>query len=640
MVLAQIRSVAPGVVLAVAAVCVCCLTVAALGGNAPLALSRLVIEDAAALIWALSALGLGAGILRLSTYRTTNTPLHLATAFGLGFGLLAIAQLFAGIFGLLSQPAGWLLLTPGLLAGVWLLRDAPLPTAAQLSTARSAIVRWWPVLLAPLLAAGLFLALVPPGLLWSGEPNRYDVLAYHFQLPREWLEMGRIVPLRHNVFSFFPLAMEMHYLTAMQLLGGPWAGGYTAQAMHLLTFVFAGVAMYGAVLPAGRVPAALAGAAVVSAPIVLLLAPIGYNEGPVVLFGALVVAHLFTAPAGLPSVVVAGLCAGFAAGVKLTALPLYTLLPALLLLAWPVATRRWFLSVLLFCGASLLAASPWLVRTAFWADGNPVFPLAASTLGPAHFTPEQVTRFALAHAPRPDQQSLSARLAEFAHQVAMAPEFGYVLLPLALFGGAYAVRKPGPARPLLLMLAGHIAVWLFATHLQGRFFVPTLPLVAALLALAATARPVQTLAALALAFSAGFSLYLAASRLDLLRDPATGQLSAAVVALDYKSPLPGVAGLETSLIPADVLSVPAGLTLTLVGDARAYLYTRPTARLKYTSVFDLTGSDLPTAYRVAPTDALWIDPGEIRRFVGTYYAVPPLPAVWDRPAAFVLPPRE
>ena len=77
-----------------------------------------------------------------------------------------------------------------------------------------------------------------PGLLWKpGEPHGYDVVEYHLQAPREWYEAGRIVPLRHNAFSFFPFNVEMHYLLAMHLEGGPYKGMYLCQLMHLAMMV-------------------------------------------------------------------------------------------------------------------------------------------------------------------------------------------------------------------------------------------------------------------------------------------------------------------------------------------------------------------------------------------------------------------
>ena len=50
-------------------------------------------------------------------------------------------------------------------------------------------------------------------------------------------DAGRIVPLRHNAFSFFPFNVETHYLLAMHLEGGPYEGMYLCQLMHLSLMV-------------------------------------------------------------------------------------------------------------------------------------------------------------------------------------------------------------------------------------------------------------------------------------------------------------------------------------------------------------------------------------------------------------------
>ena len=95
--------------------------------------------------------------------------------------------------------------------------------------------RWgWLLLLGvPFVSVMTVGAMLPPYLLWTpDEPHGYDVVEYHLQVPREWYEAGRIIPLHHNVFSFFPFNVEMHYLLAMHLRGGPWAGMYLATLMH------------------------------------------------------------------------------------------------------------------------------------------------------------------------------------------------------------------------------------------------------------------------------------------------------------------------------------------------------------------------------------------------------------------------
>lgn len=629
----QLRAVAPAVVALGGAVLLACLYLAAAGGDAVRAFSRFAVEGAIVLGWAASAIGLGAGVLHLLRVAPERASLHLATAFGLGTGVMALTQLVLGLVGVIGFTPAWVVLLPGWVIGALLLRGREVPPTGD----RAA---WAALLPVPLLAAALALALLPPAFLWPGEPNRYDVLAYHLQLPREWMELGRIVPLTHNVFSFFPLAMEMHYLQAMQLVGDPWAGAYPAQLMHTAFFVMATVAAWGAFRPRGVWPATLAAGAIASCPYVLLLAPIAYNEGPLVLFGTLAIAHALLSPTWR-SALVAGLCAGFACGAKLTALPLWVVALPIAMLIPPraesdstqahgslsVGLRSSALRGSILVLGAVLVVSPWLVRTALWSGGNPVFPLLARQLGAGHFTPDQVTRFERAHAPREDQRPPAARVREFARQVATAPEFGYALLPAALLGGLLALRSR-LAVALFVLLAAHLGVWLFATHLQGRFFVPSLPVLAALLAL--TPGVLRYVSGASLLACGVVSLSLAYGRLDFLRDP-EGRLLGDLAGRDYRS-------LEPMLMPEAVVAVPREHTLALVGDARAYLYTRPMSQLRYTSVFDAAGSDVQTAWRLAPGDTLWIDPGELKRFGRTYHAIPALPPQWDRPSPFLVEP--
>ena len=60
----------------------------------------------------------------------------------------------------------------------------------------------------PALALLLVAASSPPGWLWDSEGRGYDALEYHLQLPQEWLRMGRLAPLEHNVYSFLPGYIE------------------------------------------------------------------------------------------------------------------------------------------------------------------------------------------------------------------------------------------------------------------------------------------------------------------------------------------------------------------------------------------------------------------------------------------------
>jgi hypothetical protein len=305
----------------------------------------------------------------------------------------------------------------------------------------------------------IFAAMMPPGLNWPDEPHWYDVVEYHLQIPREWYEIGRIVPLHHNAFSYFPFNVEMHYLLAMHLRGGPWAGMYLAQFMLLAMMVLTVAAVYGFArrLSPSRGGATIVGVAVATVPWLAQLGSIAYNEGGFLLFGTLAVGWATLAVASparcLGRFPVAGLMAGFACGCKLTAVPEVLLaaggLASLGILlhrnsrdgTQPVPLAFRIAGVATFFFAGVLAFAPWLVRNQIWA-GNPVFPEAARVLGRDHFSETQVERWEQAHSPRPDQRALTVRLHTWFSDVWASWQYGYVLLPLGVAAGVAALVRP------------------------------------------------------------------------------------------------------------------------------------------------------------------------------------------------------
>lgn len=588
-------------------------------GVTPLALSRLAIDGGAVAIWALAALGLGAAILRVTRIGTGG----IALAAGLGWGALGLATLGLGVVGWVGPPIAWGLLVAGLAAGAWAIQGRtmavpPMGAASALGWGIGGV----------LLGIVLFLALFPAGLLWPTEPNGYDVLGYHLQIPREWYEARAITFLPHNVFSYMPLAMEIHYLLAMGLMADPWGGMYAAQLMHVAFWLAAAAAAYSlGHRIAGPAPGWAAAGVVAACPLALLLAPIAYNEGALVLYGLLVLRCLREA-VHQPSdqwkwAAIAGVCGGLAAGAKLTAIPLWLVLPALglALAIRPIPRALTLAATLLIAG--LIPAAPWLVRTALHANGNPVFPVAARTLGSPGWDETRIHRFERAHAPREDQRTFARRAEAFWQQVLAAPEFAWVPVPAAVGLGTWALFRRRPmAAVWLLLLAGHFAVWLGLTHLQGRFWIPALPLMAALVAGGmSTGSAPKWLGLMSVSLSAVFAVGLVWTRLEPFRTP-DGRLITEVVGVDFRA-------VEGLLIPPETLTLDEDATLTLVGDARAFAYRRPMDRLRYTYVFDAAGDSLLDAYRVQPGDWVLISPSELRRFGRTYFGFPPMPPAWE-----------
>jgi hypothetical protein len=591
-----------------------------------------VFEGGTALLWVAAATGIGLTL--LSPWRTdVRGTLALATAAGLGLGAFGLGLLGLGLAGWLARPVvvGMMVLGLGLLVPQLTVANRKLqienrktklenPLAAPLPPA---IERWsiWPPVLVLAAMAGLALlaAANPPAFLWKslGDPHPYDVLEYHLQVPREWYEAGRIVPLHHNVFSHFPFGVEMHFLAAMYLRGGPWAGMYTAQFLALAHMALAVLAVHGAVAQwsRGRFTPLLAAAAAAAVPWTVLLGSVAYNEAGIMLYAALAIGWTL-GPGNARSWVLAGLLAGLGAGCKYTALPM-------LLVLWPLARlvarpRPRLAHLGLYVAAGCLAVSPWLIRNAVWT-GNPVFPEAMSLLGRGHFSPAQVERWQAAHAAAPQQASLTGRTAAVWSQLLADGRYGWVLWPglVAVWlarrtglrssstaaGGTHAVQSGGtPAiqgtGALIAYLALLTLFWMGWTHLQSRFF--TVAIIPAALLLAAGAagadqgadqRTTGGVRGLAPARWAAMlvMILLAASTLRVTWQPLRNTCEL------------GLFGLEElwRLIPDAEARVTSGQPVVLVGDAMAFLWGLPMQKLRYRTVFDVDqqpGQDLVTAW--------------------------------------------
>ena len=620
------------------------------GGSWAVVLDQLVRDGVFLLLWLVAAAGWGAGGLGLvlpgkfrsaisdlkgkrpSPLPSPGVPgeggksspvLTGVTAIALGLGVMSLAVLGLGLSGTLNRTTAFLLLVLGILLGALVAYER-----ISRGGVEDALRRWlrapagweWLLLLSlPLLSVALVGAILPPGMLWQDEPHGYDVVEYHFQVPREWYEAGKITPLRHNVFSYFPFNVEMHYLLAMHLRGGPWDGMYLAQLMHVAYVALSVVAVYGLASSLGknRVAPVLAALVASSVPWLTLLAPMGYNEGGLLLYGALAIGwalRAIDAPprAALGRVAIAGAMAGLACGVKLTGVPMILLaVPVALAVAAPRTVR--YAPVYLVAG--LLLFAPWLARNFAWT-GNPVFPEATGVFGRAHFSEVQAERWKRAHSPTPAQQSAGARLAEARDRIAFGWQFGFV--PLTIGASAVFVSwRDRRARALALLLGMFLAFWLAFTHLQGRFFVIAVP-VAALLGGIAEWRRMWTPVTASVALSAVISWSLVHQQFEQRMRGPMGW-----------APLLGKDDFSV-FVPEDLERVPEDATVVLVGEARVFWYQRPMKLLRYRTVFDVDTSgatDVIEAWgggKKKRAAGAWevVHPSELKRFAETYWGVP------------------
>jgi hypothetical protein len=287
----------------------------------------------------------------------------------------------------------------------------------------------------------------------------------------------------------------------------------------------------------------------------------------------------------------------------------------------------------MFIVAGVLTFSPWLIRNWAWT-GNPVFPEAQSILGRAHFTETQEKRWHDAHSPTPAQQALGARFIAAWHQIVTDWRYGFLLLPAGCIGAAIAIRRP-EAKLILSLLLAWLFFWIALTHLQGRFFVTAIPLAALGLAMMRPGRELVFAGVVAVVVViVGLTIQISnfSQHVGVWRDRRW-------LAIDD---LKGI-------LPEEIAdAIEKGERIVLIGDARAFWYQTPTAKLRYRTVFDV---DVKPGQRIdeawlgdGQTDRAYVvlDAAELDRFSKTYYGIPPLPSdesavPRDHPA--VIPPR-
>ena len=587
-------------------------------------LAVLCTDGVIALSWVVAATMAGSALLRVVRRDDDSTvSLHVVTSAALGLGLFSLLALGLGLVGALNRFTA--LAMPIASVAIWIvtiLRRAPLRSITEKSEhwlREPAGWGWWWVAAMPILGMALVAATLPPGMLWPDDPNPYDVLEYHLQGPREWYEAGRIIPLRHNVYSYFPFNVEMQYLLAMHVRGGPWAGMYLA---HLLTLAYVVLSIAAIHAIAGTIPAVIAA----TVPWLLMLGTVAFNEAGLLLYGTLTVAWILRSfeisnrKLQTKAFAIAGAMAGLACGVKYTAVPILLIAtPLLALLVTRLPWRARLLNSAVYGAVGLLFFLPWIARNTAWT-GNPVFPEAMHLLGKGHFTEDQVQRWERAHQPRDDQRVAAQRLKAFAKEVVIDWRYGFAVIPLSLISGV-ATLCDHRTRFLLALLLATAIFWIALTHLQSRFFILGVPLAALLVG---QLRAWQfRLAAMILALTVSLPSWSRVHGILSERVSSAGQLAG------YQE--------LSSFLPEEIAQhVQARSKLALVGDAKAFLYTMPMTNLRYRTVFDVNVTDAGNAIdawlgedraMIRVTHYVVIDHGELRRFAATYLKnMPPVPA--------------
>jgi hypothetical protein len=169
--------------------------------------------------------GLGRRITGISAEVTPLERILLRAAVGVG--VLSIGVLFFGFVGLLYSWFAWAMLVLGVIV-LWRyiidwLKDFRILADSHDLTFISRLAKWFVILI---VSFNLFKALAPP--------LKWDTLVYHLEIPKQYLNAGRIFFYSENLYAGFPQVSEMLFTWAMALRSGAtaatlgWAVGVIA----------------------------------------------------------------------------------------------------------------------------------------------------------------------------------------------------------------------------------------------------------------------------------------------------------------------------------------------------------------------------------------------------------------------------
>ncbi|HEC91117.1 MAG TPA: hypothetical protein ENI55_05565 [Alphaproteobacteria bacterium] len=317
------------------------------------------------LLQVLACVGFGAVVLRLLRIdRTLQWAERVSWSFVLGIGILGWLIFWLGVSGLFSPLPMALVLIAGVPGVAFLGRPEGL-SGAPLSP------------LELFLLAVLLLALSLDGLEGLSPPADADTLAYHFAIPKLFLQEGRIFFIPRAVDGAAPLLLQMTYGVALGLGG--------EKALTLWTMVSGwGTALLLFVLARNHMNRAWALAITLiwlTTPAVLYGGGAGQVEVRNAGFALLAVAALMRGhKAGwLRYAALAGLAAGLFMGSKYTGLLFAAAAVGALL-----TLRRWPLQAVVFGAMALLAGFQWYLWN-FLHTGDPVFPMLFPLIGDANY---------------------------------------------------------------------------------------------------------------------------------------------------------------------------------------------------------------------------------------------------------------
>jgi hypothetical protein len=427
----------------------------------------------------LSCIGYGAIVLRLLKLDPAPGIGGRATwSFAVGFGTLGWLLFFVGILGLLTPLRLGLVLGVGALGLFYLVNpvvDHPGGTAPHLLSKIDGLI-----------LCVIIIALIFDLLEAMAPPADADTLAYHFALPKQFIEEHQIKFVPRAVDGAIPLLIQMTYIPVLAL-GGElsltlWTAltGWAAAAM---LYLFARRHL--------NVTWSLALALLfLTTPAILFGAGTGQVETRMALFitSAILSMLIGTQERNIRYIILAAILVGFVAASKFTGLVFAAaFLPVI------VFRSKSFKTLLIFGAVAFLVGSQWY----FWNwlhTGDPVFPLLygaleyadASYWDDAHqaaykimFTTESVVPKNIAWlVAYPFFATIAAFDAFESTRTGLGP-LPLIILPFAL--GAFwrfrgRIKHSEMLDVILIVLVSYILLFFFAPSQRIRHFLPIFPM--------------------------------------------------------------------------------------------------------------------------------------------------------------------
>jgi hypothetical protein len=431
----------------------------------------------------ITALGWGRLILhRLDLTALTAAEVNLFS-MAIGLGVLGYGVLALGLMGLLHPWAigAWLaasmLITRRTWRQAWTAAPTLWPRVQRSWRGASNFQRALVVIAVATVGLALLQALTP---VWD-----YDGQMYHLQGPRLWLQAGRITLLPDVWQANGPATLDLVYA-----IGLAFDADTAAKVLHLAC----GVLVAGAAFTFARrflspTAAWLALAILLTAPMMPLVASWAYTDLGWALYEFLALYAVIligrSETAARSDLVLAGLCAGLALGLKYQAAAQAGLLAIYIMRqARGAGWRQVIGRVMVFGATAAVVAAPWYLKN--WAlSGNPIYPFVWGGPGWDQRRLDMLFNFlngfGPGHAPI-DYLLLPVRV--YVQRATFTTAFGGMEWPSVFFLliGLYPLRWwERPLRGVLVLTLARCVVWAAGSQ-QLRFMIPVFPALSVLTA--------------------------------------------------------------------------------------------------------------------------------------------------------------